>query len=72
MLVQVAVQLTGRMFENLMRRSGDIALALHARGFVDPASHTIYTGSDRSSNFLNDVICGLAIAALITHALLAS
>ena len=66
-MLQVIIRLFGRLFDNLLRRCGDIASSLHARGFVDASSHTIYTGSIRSSNTVNDIICLAAICLLIAQ-----
>lgn len=67
---QVVLRLLGRLFDNLLRKSGDIAVALHARGYINANSHAIYTGTSRSSSLVNNVVCGAAIVVLITQAAL--
>lgn len=68
--ILVVLRLLGRLFDNLLRKSGDIAVALHARGYINANSHAIYTGTSRSSSLVNNVVCGAAIVVLITQAAL--
>ena len=69
-MLKVIIRLFQRLFDNLLRKAGDIAVALHARGYISPEQHTIYTGSARTSSLNNNIICSVVIAALVAQAVL--
>lgn len=59
--VQVLLRLSGRLFSNLMQRSQSISLAMQARGFRDPESHTVHLGGKEHVQLIPNVIAMLAL-----------
>ncbi|KAK9816700.1 hypothetical protein WJX72_003857 [[Myrmecia] bisecta] len=61
---QVFLQLGGRMFENLMHRSENIALAMTARGFTGPEAHHVHMTRAEPSSWLANSVATALLAGL--------
>ena len=62
--LQVMVRLGGRWFANLMQRSGSIAEAMCARGFVGPRQHHLYLTRTQPSNMTANVLAMMLLILL--------
>ena len=60
----VLVRLGGRLFANLMQRSGSIAEAMCARGFVGSQHHHLYLTKTEPSNMLFNIVAMLLLGLL--------
>ena len=69
MNMQVLLRLGGRLFSNLMQRSQSISLAMQARGFQGPESHTVHLGSKEHVQLLPNAIALLALPLTIAGGL---
>lgn len=67
--MQVLLRLGGRLFSNLMQRSESISLAMQARGFQGPESHTVHLGAKEHVPLIPNAIALLALPLTIAGGL---
>lgn len=60
----VLVRLVGRLFSNLMQRSGSIAEAMCARGFVGTQHHHLYLTQTEPSSMVLNILAMLLLGLL--------
>ena len=67
--MQVLLRLGGRLFSNLMQRSQSIALAMQARGYQSPESHSVHLGSKEHVPVIPNAIALLALPLTVIGSL---
>jgi energy-coupling factor transporter transmembrane protein EcfT len=64
--MQILMRLGGRLFSNLMLRSGNIALAMQARGFVGAEQHRLHLACKEHIAIWPNAVALLALPVLIS------